>query len=121
MKKLKKAMKLLEEQGLEAFLKTLSKYLKPRLCRVDLILRGLWIREFHRIYYSDVLRGTYWFGTKVLQCPLDMWMLQEIVYETKPDFVIETGTSEGGSTYFFAHILDLIGKGAGAFSIVCAI
>jgi len=112
MKKLGKAVEILQEQGFRAFPKAFFNDVKTILSRLDLILKSLWIREFHRVYYySDVLLNTHWLGTRVAQCPLDMWILQEIIYETKPHYLIETGTYEGGSAYFFAHIFDLVGRG----------
>ncbi|MBI3651787.1 MAG: class I SAM-dependent methyltransferase [Acidobacteria bacterium] len=54
---------------------------------------------------------TYWLGVQVLKCPLDLWIYQEIIAELQPDVIIETGTYKGGSAWFMAHILDLIGKG----------
>lgn len=35
--------------------------------------------------------------------PLDVWMIQQIVSETRPDFIIETGTSHGGSALYWAN------------------
>ena len=80
------------------------------------------IRRFHTHYYNDLLRifsrqGAgegpipYWMGAPTLKCPLDMWIYQEILFEVKPEFVIETGTRFGGSALFLAHMLDLMGKG----------
>ena len=46
-----------------------------------------------------------------MKCPLDMWVFQEIMYETRPDVIVETGTARGGSAFYFASILDLLGKG----------
>lgn len=40
-----------------------------------------------------------------------MWVYQEMIYETQPEVIIETGTYKGGSALFFAHICDLVGKG----------
>ena len=37
--------------------------------------------------------------------------MQEIIYEIKPDLIIETGTFKGGSALYYAHLFDLIGKG----------
>jgi cephalosporin hydroxylase len=50
-------------------------------------------------------------GKHVFKCPLDLWVYQEIIFEIKPDLIIESGTYHGGSAFFFAHILDIIGKG----------
>ena len=42
---------------------------------------------------------------------MDFWIYMEIMYEIKPDVVIEIGTLKGGHTLALAHILDNIGKG----------
>ena len=52
-----------------------------------------------------------WLGHQVVKCPMDLWVYQEILWETRPDLLIETGTSGGGSAYFFATIMDSIGNG----------
>lgn len=54
---------------------------------------------------------TRWLGKQISKCPMDLWVYQEIIWETKPDLIIETGTGGGGSAMFFAHILDQIGEG----------
>lgn len=51
---------------------------------------------------------TYWLGKQVVKSPVDLWLYQEIIFETRPELIIETGTSGGGSAYFFATILDLL-------------
>ncbi len=53
-----------------------------------------------------------WFGYRCLKTPLDLWMYQEIIVETRPELVIETGTNFGGSALFLASILDLLGRGS---------
>lgn len=74
------------------------------------------IREFHKLYYDSNMFGktyvdTYWMGTPILKCPMDMWIYQEILYQLKPDLLIETGTAAGGSAAYFASIFDLLGHG----------
>lgn len=63
---------------------------------------------FHIDYYgSQVWNGpTRWFGYPVYKPPSDCWVMQEIMFETKPNLVVETGTLHGGSTLFFACICD---------------
>lgn len=34
----------------------------------------------------------------------DLWVLQEIIYETNPDCIIETGTANGGTALYYAQI-----------------
>src|SRR5262249_24395703 len=52
-----------------------------------------------------------WLGVPTLKCPLDCSIYQEILWETKPDVVIEIGSFAGGSTMFLWHLMDLMGKG----------
>lgn len=49
-------------------------------------------------------------GIKIFKVPSDLWMFQEIAFRLKPDMLIETGTFEGGSALFYAHLFDTIGK-----------
>jgi cephalosporin hydroxylase len=49
-----------------------------------------------------------WFGIRTQQFPLDTWMIQEIICEQKPDFIVETGTLNGGSATLWAMILEHI-------------
>ena len=61
--------------------------------------------------YKSAWMNTSWMGTRVYKSPLDMWLYQEILFEKKPDFIIETGTAYGGSALFLAHVMDIIGHG----------
>ena len=72
------------------------------------------VNHFHRIYYESprrTRRNTFWLGVKAQKCPLDLWIYQEIIYETRPDIIIETGTAAGGSALFLASICHLLGRG----------
>lgn len=62
-------------------------------------------------HWRDTFHGMYWMGVPILEYPVDMWEMQEVIYKTKPDVLIETGTYKGGSSLFFASLFDLIGKG----------
>jgi cephalosporin hydroxylase len=65
---------------------------------------------FHLMYYnsSHTWNGsnTKWMGVPCFQNPLDMWIFQEIIFETKPTIIIECGSFMGGSSQFFAHMMD---------------
>ena len=52
-----------------------------------------------------------WMGRPIIQYPQDMVIMQELIWEIKPDLIIETGIAHGGSLIFYASILELIGKG----------
>lgn len=72
------------------------------------------IDRFHALYYysSAIKRGTWkntkWMGHPCQKCPLDLWIYQEIIFETRPQMIIETGTGSGGTALFLAGILELI-------------
>jgi cephalosporin hydroxylase len=40
-----------------------------------------------------------------------MWVYQEMVYELRPDVVVEIGSYAGGSALYLAQVLDQVGKG----------
>lgn len=54
-----------------------------------------------------------WLGKQVVKCPMDLWTYQEIIWETRPELIIETGTGSSGSAYYFATLLDLLQRVAG--------
>jgi len=52
---------------------------------------------------------TSWFGEPILNIPHDMFALQEIIYKTRPDFIIEVGVAWGGSLLFYSTLMDVLG------------
>jgi cephalosporin hydroxylase len=52
-----------------------------------------------------------WLGLPVIQVPPDIVALQEVIWEQRPQLVIETGIARGGSLVLYASILELIGEG----------
>jgi cephalosporin hydroxylase len=60
-------------------------------------LANLW--NFRAIVESKFL------GIRVLEHPVDMWVIQEMIVEIQPDFIIEAGTFAGGSALYYASIL----------------
>ena len=63
------------------------------------------------LYRSDAWTDATWLGAQALKNPLDLWVYQEIMAETRPELVVETGTYRGGSAFFLASICDLLGEG----------
>lgn len=81
---------------------------RPDLARVKTAPLMAWM-NYHQ---SEVLgKQCYWFGHRALKNPLDAWVYQEIIFETRPDFIVEIGNKNGGSTLFLAHMCDLLGHG----------
>ena len=63
------------------------------------------------IMQKRIMESSTYHGIRTMKNPLDLWVYQEILWDSKPDFVIEIGNLYGGSTLALAHICDLIGKG----------
>ena len=58
-----------------------------------------------------IMEETTYFGIPTLQSPTDFWIYQEILFDMKPDYIIEIGNYCGGSALALAHLLDQIGHG----------
>lgn len=75
------------------------------------------IRAFQQLYYNGlswndrIYEQTTWMGVPCLKCPLDLWAYQEIMFDVKPDVILETGTYLGGSALYLAHLCELMGHG----------
>lgn len=67
-------------------------------------------KQFHIYSYDDhdTWRKNHWLGVSTHQNPNDVWVTQEIISEVKPDVIIETGTSFGGSSVIWAMILEQV-------------
>jgi cephalosporin hydroxylase len=63
------------------------------------------------LYASDSWTQATWLGAQALKNPLDLWVYQEIVVETRPELIVETGTYRGGSALYLASLCDLVGGG----------
>jgi cephalosporin hydroxylase len=49
-----------------------------------------------------------WLGIPIIQLPQDIVAIQEIIWRTRPRYIIETGIAHGGSLILHASILQLI-------------
>ena len=81
---------------------------------VDRLLRRFIIRSFTRLYYHSrprIWNNTFWSGVRVGKCPSDLWTYHEMLFELRPDVIVECGTGAGGSSLFLAHQCDLLGTG----------
>ena len=52
-----------------------------------------------------------WMGRPIIQFPQGMVAMQEIIWDLRPDVIVETGIAHGGSLVFYASMLQLIGHG----------
>jgi cephalosporin hydroxylase len=64
------------------------------------------MKLFHEV---PVWQHMFFQNVQIEKNPLDLWMMQQIIYETRPDLIVETGTWRGGSALYWAHTLNGMG------------
>jgi len=97
--------------------KNVSENIEALGCDKDLLgLSHKWCRETNNYNYTYNFS---WMGRPIIQYPQDMIAMQEIIWEVKPDLIIETGIAHGGSLIFYASLLELLAvSGSGEGEIV---
>ncbi len=68
-------------------------------------LSRAWTRDVARHKWSYNFR---WMGRPAIQFPNDAWAMQELIWEVKPDLIIESGIAHGGSLVCYASMLALL-------------
>lgn len=72
-------------------------------------------RALTREWFTASCRHRYsyhftWLGLPIIQYPQDVMAMQEIIWRTRPELIVETGIARGGSLVFFASMLEMIGS-----------
>lgn len=68
--------------------------------------------EFTEAYWRSFRwRGTTWLGHRVARSPSDLLAYQQMIADGLPDWVVETGTGDGGRALYLASICELAGRG----------
>jgi cephalosporin hydroxylase len=55
--------------------------------------------------------GFTWFGRPVVQLPEDLVRIQEVIWQVRPDVIVETGVAHGGSLVYYASLCKAMGRG----------
>jgi len=71
------------------------------------ILSKIWLRSGWDTKY---VYSFSWMGRPIIQLPDDLIRIQEIIYNVKPNIIIETGIAHGGGLIFYASLLSNIKK-----------
>jgi len=83
-------------------------------CKQEIALQDnptLWQKTHDWMFADDMKHYSYhfeWLGRPIIQYPQDIVQFQEIVWQTKPDLIIETGIAHGGSLILSASMLALL-------------
>jgi len=62
------------------------------------------------------IHQTNWLGEPILNLPQDMFAIQEIIFKTRPEYIIEIGVAWGGSLLYFSTLMEVLG-GKGVIGI----
>jgi len=71
-------------------------------------------KELHVLFYNHIhtqRQHPTWKGITILKMPSDIQLYHEVVWETKPDLIIEIGTKWGGLSLYLQDQLDILGNG----------
>jgi cephalosporin hydroxylase len=69
-------------------------------------------REFTKVFHAlkdQTFATTTWLGVPLVKSPSDILVLQQIICETRPELIVETGVYLGGSALLYASLLDALG------------
>ncbi|WP_419709006.1 cephalosporin hydroxylase family protein [Pseudomonas sp. NFX224] len=87
-------------------------------CQAEIVEQGAnaKLKDLARDFYNESAKHKYtyhfsWMGRPIIQLPQDMMAMQEIIWQVKPDLVIECGIAHGGSILYYASLLELQGHG----------
>lgn len=57
---------------------------------------------------ANYVYNFFWLGVPIIQIPQDLQAMQEIIWDVKPDLIIETGIAWGGSLMFSASMIAIL-------------
>jgi len=72
--------------------------------------------DLAKTFYNESAKHKYtyhfsWMGRPIIQLPQDMVAMQELIWNIKPDLIIECGIAHGGSIIYYASMMELVGHG----------
>lgn len=80
---------------------------------IDSLAKDLDVQALSRIWVREIAQYKYaynfsFLGRPIIQFPQDMVAIQELIWQIKPDLIIETGIAHGGSLIMSAAMLSLL-------------
>jgi cephalosporin hydroxylase len=89
-----------------------TKFEAEKAARIEAFGKDTAFQARSRDWLEESMRKSYvynftWLGRPIIQNPIDIMAMQEIIWTVKPDLIIETGIAHGGSLIFSASMLEL--------------
>lgn len=91
----------------------LEKFKRELVGRVNSYEKNQTLLKARKEYLEELVKAKnaynfFWLGVPIIQAPQDIQAMQEIIWEVKPDLIIETGVAWGGSILFSASMLTIL-------------
>lgn len=93
----------------------LEQYKEEMTERVELFKKNEPLQKTSAEFFKEIGIGKanyvynfFWLGVPIIQIPQDLQALQEIIWEVKPDLIIEAGIAWGGTLMFSASMLAIL-------------
>ncbi|WP_321889561.1 cephalosporin hydroxylase family protein [Paraburkholderia bannensis] len=77
--------------------------------RISSRMRDVNIEWLTRAAEFDHLFHTRWLGERFFHLPGDMLAIQELIWQVRPRYIVQTGIAAGGGAVFSASMLELVG------------
>lgn len=92
----------------------LIKFYKDRKSNIQAMIRDkdLKNKALDWMLHAEKYNFTYnfsWMGRPIIKYPNDILVQQELMFQLKPDLIIETGIAHGGSIIFSSSMMDMMG------------
>jgi cephalosporin hydroxylase len=92
----------------------LDRFYREKAARIKAMGTNKPLRETATGFLRESIIANYsynfsWLGRPIIQYPQDIVALQEIIWETQPKLIVETGVAHGGTSVFLASMLELLG------------
>ena len=86
---------------------------KAKISRINKNKKNISFFNASKKFLAESIKPKYsynfsWLGVPIIQIPQDIHQLQEIIWDVKPNLIIETGIAHGGSLIFNASMLAML-------------
>lgn len=91
----------------------IEKFNKEKISRINSFAGDTGFKHRSNEWVQESMRKSYvynfsWLGRPIIQYPQDMVAIQELIWQVRPDLIIETGIAHGGSLILSASMLALL-------------
>lgn len=91
----------------------IKQFTQEKIERINQLAEDESFKSLSKKWLEESMRKSYvynfsWLDRPIIQNPIDIIAMQEIIWDVKPDLIIETGIAHGGSLIFSASMLAML-------------